>query len=195
MIDINYSGTDTVDINDNHTLNGIALDHNFSYTATVGDITVPNGGVATTGTGTVSLNAVAGAIKGLEATDATANVTTAVGGSVTLEANTGISDSGTDGFDIDSNGGAVNLTRDGAGLVNVDYSSTDADAVTLTVTDNGTGNLEYASSATGALTAGCDHATGWYLDGIQWGADQRDRQINTTGGINDDLSLTATAGQ
>jgi hypothetical protein len=77
------------------------------------------------------------------------------GGTITLEANTGIADStGTAGLDIDSGTGAISLTHDGTSNGTfVDYISTEGDSFGLTVVATTTsGVVTFDSLSTGTLT-------------------------------------------
>ncbi|MBM83138.1 MAG: hypothetical protein CMJ78_21460, partial [Planctomycetaceae bacterium] len=146
-------------------------DENFSITATAGtlalvdvDTTMGNvtastsgtitvtsdGGVTTTG-GDIDLNSSTGSIVTTAADNAVADIASG-GGSITLEANTGILDNAAAAFDLDSGGGAVSLTVDGTGEIVADYESADADAVTLTITHTDTGSAVFDSLATDTLT-------------------------------------------
>ena len=156
-----------------------------------GTITVSNVGVTTTG-GNVALNSFTGAIVSSGVADGTAEIASG-SGDIALEVNAGgITDSlGSGAFEIDSGGGVVTLVRDGAGLVNVGYVATTADAVSLSITDTGTGNLVYDSESTGTLTLGTITLPDGSLTVSNGATIAVTGVIDTSGGAIDDLSLTA----
>ncbi|MDP8230581.1 MAG: filamentous hemagglutinin N-terminal domain-containing protein [Candidatus Gorgyraea atricola] len=166
---------------------------NINITCASGYLDVINSGIVTT-SGNVDIDLTSGYIESVEVSDATSNITT-TGGSITLEASTGIYDSAHNaGLDIDSASGAVNLTNDGTGAVEVDYVSADADTVTLTMSQTGAGNITYDSLSTGILTlAASASANGTFVISNDAGISVSG-VLNTSAGATDHLLLEALTG-
>jgi len=153
LVTVNHSGAITVAGTINAGAGGIDIDSTGA-----GSITLSNSALVTANSA-INVNNASGIITSSAASDGTAEITSA-GGTITLEATSGIIDSPqTGGLDIDSGGGAVSLTGDGAGNIIVDYVSADADAVSLTLTHSNTGNITYNSLATGLLTVNASSST------------------------------------
>jgi hypothetical protein len=177
-LDIDYFGTDAVDIDNGHALTSVVLSDggNFSYTATDGDITAT---LVNTGAGDITIDTDNGALSlvNLDTTtgnmdiDATGNITiTADGGVTTTTGNVNINSSG--GYI--RNSGTSNGTADiitATGTITLEASTgiadstgsagldTDSGGGAVTLTGDGTGNVlvDYVSTDADAVTLTATH--------------------------------------
>lgn len=186
-VTINHTGAITID----ETISSAAGNVDIDSTA-AGDITIDNSGISTT-LGTVNINNANGAIKGILASDGTADVSTE-GGTLDLTADS-IHDSAAAALDIDTSTGAVTLTGNAVGGdLEVDYVSSATNAVTLTVTHNGAGNVIYDSLSTGVLTVAASSLSNGNLEVHNDAGISVTGLLNTSVGANDNLTLEALTG-
>ena len=167
----------------------VSTTNDVTIQARTGNIVVDEPGVTTT-TGNITLTSTAGHVRAPSFSNATAELITA-GGAININTATGLFDSTqNNGFDIDSSGGAVNLTRTGTGLFDVDYEPADAADVTLTLTDSGSGDARFTTDATGILTLnGFNTANGSITVGS---AGSIVGPVSMTAGGGGNIALTAT---
>jgi hypothetical protein len=157
-IDIDYFGTDAVDIDNAHALTSIVLSDggNFSYTSIAGDIVATS---VNTGAGDLTINS-AGSISG----DGAAAVDLVTSGATTLTAggNIGTGDATADTA-IDTTIAGLTATVTGGSTISIH----ETDAITLTEIDSASGQVNIAATAGNVVITAADAsgAGGFNIDG------------------------------